>query len=472
MKNIVIKNSYWLILLLLCITACTPSEFTLPEHPLKEPKIEGTILTIDALQGILGQELEKNGENAKVIFNDTNTYVQGYVISSDKASNFFKELILQDKSTNPSAGIRVLIDDSPLYTTYEFGRKLFIKLDGLSLGIENGVPTIGISEGTTIGSIPSFDIQHYIKRSTEVATIIPLKITFEDFTDELLNLYISVDHIQFNKNLVLNENTFTFAAESNDKFDGERILESCITGRTTILSTSTFSDFKGLKLPNQQGSFEGILTKNYLGNTYNLVLNNPMDLVFDVETRCDPVVLECPMVSQGTKIIFEEGFTDIKIKDLETAGWINTNSTGGKLKYKTGDFGENRYIQITGYRAKESVYEVWLITPEIDMSLSTNQSLSFELQAGYDNGNILEVFITNDFIDSITTATWQKLDVSIPRAPLNAFGDITPTGSINISCIDGPIRIGFKYLGGDPRATTRYHIDNIKILGKPSPSEN
>ena len=422
--------NYALLMITLTIS-CTPEiEFTILEKEIEEPVIEG------------------------------------YVISRDKAGNFFKELILQDKTINPTAGIRILVDENPLFTTYEFGRKVYIKLEGLSLGIENGVPTLGVSEGNTIGAISSFNMGDIILRSAETATITPLKITLEDFIDQLLLLFINVENLQFTKNQVLDNNAFSFAEEPNDKFDGERILESCSSRTTTILSTSTFSDFKGLKLPSQQGSFEGILTKNYLGNRYNLVLNDPTDLIFDNEIRCDPIVLECAASSMGTNVIFEEDFTDIKIKDLENSGWINVNKTGGKLKYKTGDFGENRYLQITGYRSKESLYEVWLITPNIDMSMFVNEVLSFDLQAGYDNGNILEVFITDHFTEDIATTIWHKLDVTIPRAPLNAFGDISYSGPLTISCLGENVRIGFRYIGGDPRATTRYHIDNIKILGE------
>ncbi|WP_103069102.1 DUF5689 domain-containing protein [Aquimarina sediminis] len=460
------KKIFWILIVATTITACSPEDdFKISQIIIDEPRIEGTTITIDAMLGILGQEQEQEGENAKVFFKNTNNFIEGYVISSDKASNFFKELILQDKEINPSAGIRVLIDDNPLFTTYEFGRRIYIKLDGLSLGIENGVPTLGISVGNDIGAIPSFFIDKSVIRSTEIATITPLEVTFEDFTDKLLNIYIKVNNIQFTKNLVQENNTFTFAAETHDKFDGERIVESCITGRNTILSTSTFSKFKGLKLPSRQGSFEGILTKNYLGNAYNIVVNTPKGLIFDNETRCDPIVLECSKVSNGSQLLFEEDFTNIKIKDLEKFGWINSNVTGGKLSYKTGSFGENQYLQITGYRSKESMYEVWLVTPDIDLNSSTHEILNFDLQAGYDNGNILEVFITNNFSGNPTTTSWEKLDVSIPRGPLNAFGNIIPAGPIGISCLEGVVRIGFRYIGGDPRATTRYHIDNIKITG-------
>ncbi|WP_074409852.1 DUF5689 domain-containing protein [Aquimarina megaterium] len=461
------KNFFWILIVSCTIMGCSPEdEFKISPVTIDEPQIEGTLITIDAILGILGQKLVEDGENAKVVFEDTNNFIQGYVVSSDKASNFFKELVFQDKHTNPSAGIRVLIDDNPLFTTYEFGRKIYIKLDGLSLGIENGIPTLGISEGNTIGAIPSFFIEEVVIRSSETAAITPLEITIEDFTDKLVNVYIKVNHIQFTKNLVLEDNTFTFAAENHDKFDGERIVESCTTGRNTILSTSTFSDFKGLKLPNQQGSFEGILTKNFLGNTYNLVLNDPLGLVFENETRCDPIVLECPAISEGTIVVFEEDFSDLKIGDLEDSGWINSNITGGKLKYKIDNFGENQYAQITGYRSKESLYKVWFITPDIDISTSIDEALHFDLQAGYDNGNILEVFATNNFTGDPTTTSWIKLDAIIPRGPLNAFGNATPAGPIGLSCLEGTIRIGFRYIGGDPRATTRYHIDNIKIIGK------
>ncbi|WP_109302060.1 DUF5689 domain-containing protein [Aquimarina sp. AU474] len=455
------------IVLMLFLSNCTPeNDFETPALIIEEQPITGTIIDIEAVLGFLQQEIEKEGENANLIFKNTDNIISGYVVSSDRASNFFKEIIIQNKSANPTAGIRILIDDSPLFTSYEFGRKIFINLNGLSLGIENGIPTLGVLEGNNIAHIPSFSVKDIITRSNEITSITPLETTLENFTDRLLNLYIKLNNIQFNKNIVLDENTFTFAAEPNDKFDGERIVESCKNGRTTILSTSTFSDFKGLKLPENQGSFEGILTKSFLGDAYNIVLNNPNGLVFDINNRCDPEVLNCVLDQEGNTLLFQQDFTEFKSSDLGKLGWINTNTTKGKLKYKIGEFNENKYAQITGFRSKEGLYEVWLITPEIDMSTSTSEVLNFDLQAGYDNGNILEVFVTNNFVDDISSATWIKLDVAIPRGPLNSFGDFIPAGPTSLSCIDNNIRIGFRYTGGDPRATTRYHIDNITLVAQ------
>lgn len=448
-------------------TSCTPEQdFATPPLLIDEPSISGTVIDAEAVLGAMYQEIEKEGENAKATFSNTDNHMVGYVISNDKGGNFFKELILQNKNMDPTAGIRVLINTAPLYTSYEFGRKVYIKLDGLSVGMQNGVPTLGVLNGNTINEIPSFSVNDFITRSSEVFTINPLEITIEDFADHFLNLYVNIKNIQFNKSLILENNAFTLAAEPNDKFDGERIIESCSTQRTTILSTSTFSDFKGLPLPGNQGSLTGILTKNFTGDIFNLVLNDPEGLVFDIETRCDPEVLQCTVVEAGNSILFEEDFTGMKTKDLEERGWINHNLTGGKLDYEIGDFAENQYAQITGFRSKEPLYEAWLISPEIDMTTTTNEVLNFDLQTGYDNGNILEVFVSNDFDDNIKTASWTKLDANIPRGPLNSFGETIPAGPIPLSCLEGKIRIGFRYTGGDPRATTRYHIDNVAINNK------
>ena len=72
-----------------------------------------------------------------------------------------------------------------------------------------------------------------------------------------------------------------FASEEFDHFDGERTLESCATASSVIFSTSTFADFKSLTLPSGRGSMNAILTKNFFGDTFNIVVNSPEDINFD-----------------------------------------------------------------------------------------------------------------------------------------------------------------------------------------------
>ncbi len=457
-----LKKLISVLVLAVTFTACVQDDdFKTPGLVIEEPNINPNLIV--ELDGILGEIAQADGD--PVNFEDSDKFVAGYVVSTDKAGNFFEELVIQDRPENPTAGIRVLIDVNPLFTTYEFGRKVYIKLEGLSAGIENGVATLGVLSGDEVEQIPSFSQEEIILRSAEVATITPLEITFEDFSDELTNLFVKINNIQFNRSDVLGNDTLTFAGEPSDEFDGERNLESCDNGATAVLSTSTFADFKSLPLPAQQGSFEGVLTKNFFGDTFNLVLNDVTGLTFDNEERCDPNVLECEGTSGGANVVFEQDFTGLSISDLENAGWLNVNTTGGSLQYVIGSFSGNQYAQVSGFNSDENPFEVWLVTPEIDFTASTAEELSFDIQANFDNGNILTAFITNNFTGDITTTEWIQLNANIPNGNPSGFGSFESVGPVNISCIDGNIRIAFRYAGADPGPTTRYHIDNIEISG-------
>ena len=454
-------------LLMLGVTSCVQDDdFTVSPLVINEKPIDGDITTVANVVDALLQEINDEGDpNAKVTFEETSLVMEGYVISSDRAGNFFEELILQDRAENPTTGIRVPIDINPLYVTYEFGRKIFIELDGLTVGIENGVPTLGVLAGDEVDQIPSFREKEFITRSAEVANIVPLEIAIEDFSDDIVNLYVQINDLQFNRRDVLVADPLSFAGEPSDEFDGERTIESCATGATAILSTSTFADFKSLDLPAQKGSFEGVLTKNFFGDEFNLVLNGVAGLKFDDTDRCDPNVLECTGDSGGSTVIFSENFTGFSTSTLTAEGWLNQNVTGGDLEYEIGSFSGNQYAQVTGFRTGEDPFEVWLVTPEINLDGTTMEELAFDLQVNFDNGNILSVFITNNFTGDITTTEWAQLDAVIPRGPSGGFGSFTSVGPINISCIDGNVRIGFRYRGADPGATTRYHIDNVEISG-------
>ena len=104
---------------------------------------------------------------------------------------------------------------------------------------------------------------------------------FSDFADNKTNLYVRLQDVQFNRFDVLSNPPRTFASESTDQFDGERALESCTTSGSVIFSTSTFADYKGLRLPAGRGSMDVILTKNFFGDEFNVTVNSPETINFD-----------------------------------------------------------------------------------------------------------------------------------------------------------------------------------------------
>ena len=105
-----------------------------------------------------------------------------------------------------------------------------------------------------------------------------------------------------------------------------------------------------------------------------------------------------------------------------------------------------------------------MIFPPIDLDHSENEELSFETKASYDNGLLLTVWISTDFSESIQHAHWEQLDVAISVGPKNANNpDFTNSGKVNLHCLSGKVRIGFKYLGADPNQTTTYDLDQVLI---------
>lgn len=271
------------------LSCFTKDEIEIPDTNISEPVIEGDIIQISALAGIYEQAHEN------VTFEDTNTYVEGYVISSDEAGNFFKEILVQDSPVNPSYGLRLLIDVSPLYTRYEIGRKIYIKLDGLTVGISNGTLSLGTIGDEFIEKIPFPLEEEFVIRSTIHDSIVPVsiflddlpKLNYEDDFFELANRWVVLEDVQFNSEDVLGDRPLTYAAEGEDRFDGERNLESCLSDKTVVFSTSTFADFKALLLPSGRGSVSALLTKNFFGDEWNLVVNDPTTVDLFDENRCD-----------------------------------------------------------------------------------------------------------------------------------------------------------------------------------------
>ena len=438
-------------------------DFEVPLPGFKEPVIEGNLTTIATVKGHYNFQT-----NVIYNFRDSNAYFIGYVISSDESGNFYKKLVLQDQPSNPTAGIQLLVDDNALFDTFDFGRKVYIKLDGLSLGFNNGVLQLGVQNRGDIVPIPLALIDKHIIRSGERVEITPLPLEISQFQEKYKNIYIRLNNVQFNRNLVRDERRFSFSAESMDRFDGERQLESCRNGTITTLSTSTFSNFRSLLLPQSSGSIDGVLTRNFYDDYYVVIINSPQALKFEDNPRCDPVFLACGDNSDpGIEDVFQESFETITtVRMLETRGWTNLNVSGGSKRFEPGTQGGNRHVRITAYNTQEIPLEAWLITPAVDISKVLDPVLSVDLRASFDNATILRVYATTNFTGNPLTTEWELLDAVIPVGPSNQNSTTFTRSHIDISCLSGTVHIGFRYLGAAGERSTTYDIDNVRVTGK------
>ena len=469
MKNSNYTKLFVLLFTVVSIVACVQDdEYNVPNGDATELNIPATnIVTIDALRSAWEQEVTNNG-NLTLTFNEdyAGKYVEGYVISSDETGNFFEEVIIQDKASQPTAGVKLVIDSNPLFGRYDFGRRVYVELDGISVGLDSGVLTLGIESGGSIEAIAESQMDSIIKRDAMVAEMVPLPMSFSDFDVEKTNLYVQLNDVQFIRSQALGSDPLTYAGEPSDDFDGERILESCATGSTTIFSTSTFADFKSQELATGRGTINAILTRDFFDDYFIVTVNSLDDIMLDDTNRCDPDIFSCDGPSGGGTIFWSENFEQFNaIEDYVNAGWTNVNVNGGSTLWVIGNFNNTNYAQISGFNSGEATIETWLVTPGINMDTTTEEELFMDVQTNFDNGNILSVVFSTNFSGDVTTATWQPLDVEIPSGPAGGFGTFETVGPVNISCLEGTIYLAFVYEGSDPSATTRYHIDNIEITG-------
>lgn len=399
---------------------------------------------------------------------DAPLYIEAYVVSNDIGGNFFEEIIIQnsidgnDLTDDTRRGLKLEVNQRNLSNIYNFGRKVYVKLNGLAVNISNGVYTLGKANGNSLVQLEPYEYADFIIRDSEVATITPKMVAIADLTENDENTFVQISDAQFIKSNI--ESTNNYAGEVTDQFDGFRTIENCATGSTITLQTSTFSSFKSETLNPGRGTIEGVYSRDFGDDFSVLIISNPENAIqFDSSDRCDPVVLECTGTSGGGNAIFAEDFEGFS--NYAAEGWTMTNVDGNSVDWFISSFSGNNYSRISAFNSGESAAEVWLVTPDVDLDTTTGEEFSFDVQASYDNGTILSVMVSDDFTGDVETATWTEIDATIPSGPSNTFGSFQTVGPINISCLDGAVNFAFVYSGSDPSATTRYHLDNVEVTG-------
>ncbi len=461
-------------ILTMAVVSCVDdNEYDVPPTATQVEPVVTVNSSIEAMKGALDQHFASEGESKMTMDVESDLVFSGYVVSNDLAGNFFESIVLQDSPSNPTGGIEVLIDKSSLFETYEFGRKVYIKMAGLSISYEDGEDndptdtaaagryTIGVDNGGFgLDEIPQFSYLENVLRSTETAEIVPTMVSASAFSEDNINTFIQLTDVQFVKSQLGK----TYAGEPTDQFDGFRNVVSCTDEAGAVLQTSTFSDFKSYLLPSGVGTLNAVLAKDFRADFFVIIANSPIDIDFTNPERCDPVVLECDGSTSNASTVFDEDFEGVfNSADLSALGWTNINVSGGNELYESNSFSGDRYMKISAFGTGENPMETWMVSPSINLDSSTEEELSFEISSNFESGQIITALITENFTGDVSTTEWTQLDVAIPVGD-GGFGDFE-TLSTNISCLNGNVNVAFKYLGAAGASETRYHIDDVKITG-------
>lgn len=442
-------------------------DFSTPQVFEGEVTIDGTVVDLITVKN----RLISSGDDTYT-FDTTDEYVTGYVISDDQGGNWFKELIIQDQPENPTVGLAISIDVNPLYTRYEFGRKIFVKLDGLTVGTSNGVLTLGrAGSGSDIERLLASQEEEVITRDSVVENIVPLDVEFSDFSDDLELLWVRVSNVQF----VEDQIELSFAAESFDQFDGERSIKSCndAFGTTANLWTSTFADFKAFNIPDGKGNIDAILTRDFFDDVYVLYVNVPENINLTDPDRCDLTPLECGIApGAGANTLLSENFEAQSTGAAAMpAGWMNIQESGTETweVYTSGGTNASlgKSVRVGSYQSNDASTVAWLITPEFDFDAQTGEVLSFETSNSFADGSTMQVLFADNWdgtAANITAATWQPLGDATIVSDDEFFGNWVFSEHVDLDCITGTGHIAFRYQGsGESGNDGTYELDNISL---------
>ena len=414
----------------------------------------------DILSAISSNELTlisitdlKNLYNGQATLIESDLVVKGYVTSSDKTGNFYKEFYMQDAPENPTAAIGVVLNQVDTYNQFNQGREVYIKLKGLYVGLNSSdVLTIGgQGDGNEVDVITANQIPDFIFRSSTTETLVPVTADPSDINNSHMGMLVALQNVQFPANLV--GSTFV---DAYDDFDTQYPLVSCGNGSELLMETSSFASFNQVPLPlNGRGSIAGVITRTFGGSNIVLVLNSTDDINFN-ENRCDP--------------LFEESFnTAIDNTDLDLPGWINY-AEAGSVVWTEQVYSGNGYAELNPYNSGDSSNIVWLITPGIDMDGQDGEILTFQTEHAYpDSGHDpLDVMISTDFDGTeagISTATWTSLDFVVSYiADYSTWFSFTNSGDIDLSSYTGTAHIAFRYTGSDSaNQNMTLHVENVIV---------
>lgn len=165
-------------------------------------------------------------------------------------------------------------------------------------------------------------------------------------------------------------------------------------------------------------------------------------------------------VSDNDKItIFQDNF------EANNLSKWTTFSTAGSNDWEIRSFAENFYAVISNFQS-DAPAEDWLISPEFDFDVIQQETLTFETQTAFNDGNILEVVVITDYTGGDpANATITQLSPALDPHRGSGFGNFTESGTLDLSTITGRGHIAFHFTAIDESDGTQWQVDNVVFSG-------
>ena len=219
----------------------------------------------------LAQKITQAGAGTSLVFTGDST-IYGVVTADDRSGNFYHQIVIQDST----GGIVIAIQATNLYNSYPVGRKVYVKLKGLTLVDYKGIPEIVFS-----ASYPN--------------TVTPLKVTFQEIlhygTAFMVNRLVEMDNMEFDSTSAGQ----TYALPSILSVGTNRTLHDCTPDSTggvvtfhvtssIIMYNSGYATFQPTIIPKGKGTLTGIYS--VYNTTPQFLIRDTTDINFMNHRDC------------------------------------------------------------------------------------------------------------------------------------------------------------------------------------------
>ena len=139
MKTTFLKTSLLILVSFATFSCVNDDDYAIPNFECNDPNLTAnkTVQDVYDMASTTITQFPTNIVNEDIL--------EAYVVSSDRGGNFFKSLSLQTlgTETTPPLGFSIPIDQTSMFTIYEPGRKVYVKLNERYFNITNGSLIIG-----------------------------------------------------------------------------------------------------------------------------------------------------------------------------------------------------------------------------------------------------------------------------------------------------------------------------------------
>ena len=186
------------------LTSC----FNYDTPPRQEPVVidPAHVITIAELQGLYRNQAVQQplAIRDSVVLSDRvvrdSIFISGQVVSSDRDGNIFREMFIQDET----GGLRIRVGRSGLYNFHPLGQLVYVRLDGLTIGNNNGTLELGVrSESFTTGFIDvPWLISRHVLAGPQDTLVLPRTFTLAqlnntDFRTEYIGTLVRIENVTF-----------------------------------------------------------------------------------------------------------------------------------------------------------------------------------------------------------------------------------------------------------------------------------